>query len=335
MKRHHAGLTLLAALLCGLAVPILWSGGQLLDGLRALPWRTLLAGLGLIVVAWCCNASRLALLAAGLGHPMGWWRALGTVMATEFVICSTPGGTGGPVIFTQLVARQGPGGAGALALYAFAQLSDMLVFAVALLVFAISLHGFSNRMISDDQLWILAPLVATLLTAAIAALRHYQPVLRVSGHVMRRLGVSSRWRRRTVRWALQFRKGLALLARLPRWRLAIVFALCVIHWAARYSVLYLLIWAIGATVPWAYVYAIQMISLAAGQLIPLPGGSGGVELAMSALLSPYLQPAVAAGVVIGWRFATYHWYRLAGAPALGLMAGGHIWRRLWRGDPHA
>lgn len=327
---RRAGLPLLLALLAGIAVPIIWSGGQLLTSLRALPWAALAAGLGLIAFSWCCNAGRLKLLAGGLGHPLGWWRSLGTIMATEFAICATPGGTGGPVVFTHLLARHGPGGAGALALYAFAQLTDMLVFAAALVVFAISLHDLSNRVVSGDQLWLMVPLVAGLLTLAVAALRHYRPVLRISGHALSKVGVSRRWQRRSTRWALQFRKGLTLLVGLPRWRLGIVLTLCVAHWAARYSVLFLLIWALGETIPWAYVYAIQMVSLAAGQLIPLPGGSGGVELAMSALLAPYLKPTIAASVVLGWRFATYHWYLLAGAPAFGLLAGSQAWRHILR-----
>jgi uncharacterized protein (TIRG00374 family) len=331
----RAGLPLLAALLLGIAVPLLWSGGQVLAGLRQLPWGALLIGLALIVASWCCNAGRLQLLAGGLGHPLGWWRSLGTVMATEFAICATPGGTGGPLVFTHLVGARGPGGAGALALYAFAQLSDMLVFAVALLVFAISLHDFSNRVMSGQQIWLLLPFALGVLALAAVALRHYRPVLHISGHALRGLGVSQRWRRRTARWALKFRKGLTLLVRLPRWRLALTLVLCAAHWAARYSVLFLLIDALGKSIPWAYLYAIQMIALGAGQLVPLPGGSGGVELAMSALLAPYLTPTVAAGVVLGWRFATYHWYLLAGAPVFALMAGGQVWRALWRRESAA
>lgn len=327
---RRAGLPLLAALLLGIAVPLLWSGGQVVAGLQQLPWRMLLLGLAMIALSWCCNASRLHVLAGGLGHHLGWWRSLGTIMATEFAICATPGGTGGPLVFAQLLGSRGLSGATALALYAFAQLSDMLVFAVALLVFAISLHDFSNRVVSGDQLWLLLPFAVGVLTAAVAALRHYRPVLRISGHALRGLGVSARWQRRSARWALQFRKGVTLLVRLPRWRLALAFALCFAHWVARYSVLLLLIWALGKSIPWAYLYAIQMISLAAGQLVPLPGGSGGVELAMSALLAPYLQPAAAAGVVLGWRFATYHWYLLAGAPVFALMAGSRLWQALWR-----
>ncbi len=335
MKRASASVTLVIALLAGIAVPLLWSGGRLLDGLRLLPLPALAAGLGLIVLSWGCNATRLALLTGGIGQPLSWWRSLGMVMATEFAICVTPGGTGGPVIFTQLGASRGLAATTALALYAFAQLSDLLVFTVALIGFAVSLQGLRNPVLASDQLWLVGPLLAVLLVLAVAALRHYRPVLILSGHALRGAGISLRWRRRLTRWSLQFRKGMTLLIRLPRWRLALVLLFCVLHWIARYSVLFLLLCALEVTIPWAYTYAAQMIALAAGAVIPLPGGSGGVELAMTLLLTPYLKPALAAAVVIGWRFATYHWYLIVGAPIFALMAGSALWRQLWRGPSAA
>ena len=58
---------------------------------------------GMIVLCWGINAVRLRLLLGPQGAALGRWRSLGVIMATEFAICSTPGGSGGPLALVALV----------------------------------------------------------------------------------------------------------------------------------------------------------------------------------------------------------------------------------------
>lgn len=71
-----------------------------------------------------------------------------------------------------------------------------------------------------------------------------------------------------------------------------------------------------------------MLSLTAGQLVLLPGGSGGAEVSSSLLLAPYLEASTAAAAILLWRFVTFYWYLIAGAPVFALMAGQPLWQRL-------
>lgn len=324
---------LFAAILVGLAVPVLWGGVGLWPRLASIPPTAILAALALIAVSWCCNGSRLALLVGATGRPLPLSQTIPVTIATEFAICATPGGSGGPVTYTALLTRRGVSAPGALALYMFEQLSDLLFFATMLPILAVLLALQPGWVTPASQIVLLAVLVTGALLAIGLALRHYRPFLKASGRVLRRLRVSPALRRRLARLILRFRAALGVLARLPSPRLAAVFALCAVHWVARYSILYLLITAIGGTLPWAYAFLAQMLALTAGYAVPLPGGSGGVELAMSTLLAPHLNPATVAAAVIGWRFATYHWYLLAGAPFFISLAGRDVWAKLSRATP--
>lgn len=328
MKR--LAFALLGAILVGLAVPVLWGGFDLLPRLESIPPLAMAAALGLIAVSWCCNGSRLALLVGAAGRPLPFRQAIAVTIAAEFAICATPGGSGGPVAYTALLTRRGVSGAGALALYMFEQLSDLLFFATILPILTVLLALQPGWVTPASQIVLLAVLVTGALLSIGLALRHYRPFLKTSGRLLARLHVPAPLRRRLVRLILQFRAALGVLVRLPPPRLAAVFALCAVHWVARYSILYLLITALGGTLPWAYAFLAQMLALTAGHAVPLPGGSGGVELAMSTLLAPHLNPGTVAAAVIGWRFATYHWYLLAGAPFFVSLAGRDVWAQLSR-----
>ncbi|MDT6185944.1 lysylphosphatidylglycerol synthase domain-containing protein, partial [Streptococcus pneumoniae] len=76
----------------------------------------LLTLLGMILLCWVINAMRLRLLLGQQGARLGYLRSLGVVMATEFAICTTPGGSGGPLTLMALLAREriGPARSGAV-----------------------------------------------------------------------------------------------------------------------------------------------------------------------------------------------------------------------------
>ena len=94
----------------------------------------------------------------------------------------------------------------------------------------------------------------------------------------------------------------------------------------RYSVLAVLVAGLHYHISWAYSFLAQMLMLSVGQLTMLPGGSGGVELSFALLLAPVLDPANLGAVLILWRFATYYWVLLAGAPVFASLVGGALWR---------
>src|SRR5690606_28407267 len=130
---------LLGALLVAVLIPWLLGGSGLLERLVRFPLWLLLGMLGMIVLGWYLNAWRLRLLVGR--RRLGQRRALGVVIATEFAICATPGGAGGPLTMMALLRRQGVAPAKGTATYAVEQLSDLLFFICALvgvLIFALT-----------------------------------------------------------------------------------------------------------------------------------------------------------------------------------------------------
>lgn len=158
--------------------------------------------------------------------------------------------------------------------------------------------------------------------------RHYRKLLRAFGALLKALKVSSTRRRRAACWMFRFRNGLLLLLRLPRWRLYAIYLLSVGHWLLRFSVLCVLLLGLGENIPWSYLFIIQVLVLALGYFTFLSGGSGGVEVEFSAMLGPFLDNVTLATALVLWRFTTFYWYLIAGAPVFAAVAGPTIFRTL-------
>ncbi|MHB1331323.1 MAG: lysylphosphatidylglycerol synthase transmembrane domain-containing protein [Sulfuriferula sp.] len=314
-------------LILGLSIPLLYGGSGLFQRLGSFPLSLLGVVLTMIFVGWNFNAGRLRLMLAGIGQPMTQKRALATVMATEFAICATPAGSGGPLTYVFLLRRHGVAGTSAAALYALDILMDILFFTTALLVIALTLLIHPQQLQVGWQLALLASLLAGAMILAWLAARHYRSTLMWAS----KWHVSPARRRRVLRTLLRFRHGLRLTLAMSRGRLFAIYLLCVGHWLMRYSILYVLIAGMGRHISWAYSFLIQMLALTAGQFTMLPGGSGGVELSFTALLAPVLDPATLGAVLLMWRFATYYWYLIAGAPVFALFAGKVLWQHLGNG----
>ncbi|GAB2795116.1 lysylphosphatidylglycerol synthase transmembrane domain-containing protein [Halomonas shantousis] len=314
-------LLLSVGLIAALAIPLLLGGQGLFAQLRAFPVDQLLLMLSLVVIGWNINAIRLRLLLAGRAGALGQPRALGIVMSVEFAYCATPGGTGGPVTLLALLAQRGIRPAQASGVFAVDQLTDLLFFLSALI--GVSLYVLVEAV--NLQLGWLVGLPVLLLVSGLVCLvlilRHYSHLLRLTGHWLQRLKVRHKTRFGLARRLLHFRNSLIETLRLPRRTLLLVFLLSTAHWLLRYSVLYLAVRGLGQSIDWAWTFLVQMLSMAAGQLSFLPGGAGGAELTSSALLAPMMGKQSAAAAILIWRFVTYYFYLLAGAPVFLAMAG--------------
>ncbi|OLO04368.1 MULTISPECIES: lysylphosphatidylglycerol synthase transmembrane domain-containing protein [Salinicola] len=308
-------------LVAALAIPILIGGRGIVTELRGFPTSQLLLMMGMILVCWNLNALRLRLLLAGRAGKLSQTRAFSIVMATEFAICATPGGTGGPLTLLGLLARRGIRPAQASAIFAVDQLTDLLFFLSGLI--GVALYVLIEAV--DLKLgWLVGLPTLLLLTALVMlwlTLTHYARVMHVTGRWLARLNVKRRSRFGFARRLLHFRNSLIETLRLPRWLLLAVFLLCCAHWLIRYSILYLVVQGLGQHIDWAWTFLVQMVSMAAGQLSFLPGGAGGAELTSSALLTPLIGAQSAAAAVLIWRFVTYYFYLLAGFPIFVATAG--------------
>jgi glycosyltransferase 2 family protein len=320
------------ALAISFAVPFYWAGfAPLLKELRKVSPQLIAEALAMVALGWAFNAARLRLLTANVGVTLPRRRAYPLVISTEFAGAATPGGVGGPLTYVYLLRRHGLDSARAASLYAVDHLMDLAFFATA---FPLALLVFILGGSLDDPLWfalaILGPLSGGVVTV-IALMRHYRPLMRGMGRVLRRLRVSLHRRQRIARWIIQFRHAIGLLLAMPRRRLALLYLFCAGHWLLRYSILPLVLLGLGHAVPWSYLFLVQGALLFAGQLSMLPGGAGGVELGFAALLAAWLDPGTLALGLLLWRFATFYWYLLLGAPVFAVTTG-RVTRELLEGD---
>ncbi|MGV8917374.1 MAG: lysylphosphatidylglycerol synthase transmembrane domain-containing protein [Pseudomonas sp.] len=321
---------LLAGLLAALLIPLLLGGTEMLQRLRSFPLQLLLIMLGMIVLCWCLNAQRLRLLLGdSIGHisPL---KSLGIVMSTEFAICATPGGSGGPLTLMALLARNGVRPAKGSAVFATDQLSDLLFFLLALLgilLYAL-FHNLSQRL--ESMLVASALLMLAGLCLGLGFARFHRQVIKFNGHLLKRLNIHAITRRRWARKLLHFRDALIDTLKMPHRKMLLVMVLTCTHWALRYSVMYLALQGLGADVQWAWTFLIQMLSLSAGQFSLLPGGAGAAELTSAALLAPMVGKSTAAATILIWRVVTYYFYLIAGGPVFLLMVGRPLLNKLMR-----
>jgi uncharacterized protein (TIRG00374 family) len=292
-----------------------------LGALKPVSLDLLGAAVAMVMVGWAFNAARLRLLTASVGVALARRRAYALVVSSEFAGSATPAGVGDALTYVYLLRQHGLNSARAASLYAVDRLMDLAFFVTAIPL-ALLVFVLDGRL--GEPLWfalaVLAPLSAGVLTV-FALMRHYRLVMRRLGRPLRWLQIGPRRRRRIARWIIRFRSAVGLLLGMPRHRLALLYLYCASHWLLRYSVLPLVLFGLGQTVPWSYLFLIQGTLLFAGHLSMLPGGAGGVELGFVALLASWLDPGTLALALLLWRFATLYWYLLVGAPVFAITTG--------------
>lgn len=319
-----------AALLTALLVPLLVGGGEMWSRVQRFPLPLLPAMLGMIVLCWGLNSVRLRLLLGEHRGRIGALKSIGVVMSTEFAMCATPGGSGGPLTLMALLARNGVRPAHGSAVFAMDQLSDLLFFLCALvgILFYALFQNLSQRME-----WMLALSAISLfggLFGCVLVARYHRRLILLGARLLRHLRVKTVTRRRWARKILSFLAAFTDTLKLPRQTLFQVFGLTCLHWALRYSVLYLALKGLGADLQWAWSFLIQMLSLSAGQFSLLPGGAGAAELTSAALLAPMVGKSTAAAAILIWRAVTYYFYLVAGGPVFFLMVGRPLLKKLIR-----
>ncbi len=319
--RRSWGFLIVVSLALSLAVPVLYGGLDSLAHLRRLPLWVVALLLGMVLLGWNFNAARVHLLARYLGSPMGRRQALATVVSAEFAWCASPAGAGGPATYVFLLSRHGLAVGRGAALVAVDQLTDLVFFATAMPL-ALALYALHRGISHPLRLFVLVAVLVLGGAATLAWLvRHYRPLALGLGRLLRHVPRLSKVRYRLARWLVQFKQGVRLLLAMGKGRMFLLYLFCVGHWMMRYGVLPVLLWLLGESVPWGYLFAIQALLGFVAHAAFLPGGGGGVEVAFGALLSPYLDPVTSAFVLLVWRFCTFYWYLLAGAPVFVLSTG--------------
>lgn len=326
MKRSWLVLTI-ASLVLSLSIPVLYGGLDSLRAIRAVQPSAILLLIGMIVAAWVFNAMRIRLLVKALGGTLNHRAALTAVIASEFAGVATPAGAGNPATYILLLSRSGLPVSAAAAVVAVDQFINLVFFgtAVPIAVLLFALDGGISHPLRIAGLMV--ALFVLGLATLVLLLRNYRPIALAVGRVLGRLPRLQRFRFRLARGLLRFRNNVRMLLGMGFPRLVLLYLYCLVHWMLRYGVLPMVVWLLGKAVPWGYLFVMQGILLFLGQVTFLPGGGGGVEVGFSALLAPYLNATSTAAALLLWRFATFYWYLLAGAPVF-IVATGRTATRL-------
>jgi uncharacterized protein (TIRG00374 family) len=323
--RRTGTLLIVAALIVALIVP-LWLGGRaaLLSSFE-LSIQSYIYILALIIGGWILRAVKQWLLVQRLGIHAGGWRIFGISLATDFAFLATPGGVGGYAAGIYYMRGAGASYAAATAISAADQVLDLMFFALAMPLAALSLAQTSA----------VSPLLAHGAAfggiGALVAL-----VLLVSAR--RPLGA---WffgpRGPLERWAFLRRRRHTLRAFIgnvgaqtqvlmqgsPQY-FAFAFTCTAVQWLTRYGVLWLILIQLGHAVPFSLVLLLQGIVLHVAQWTGMPAGGGGADLGLAATLAPFVPTATIASALLLWRIATLYMSLLAGAISIAMLR--------WRGS---
>lgn len=277
----------------------------------------------MVGLAWVFCGTRLFLLARAVGHPLGWWQALGTAVSIELGVLATPGGTGGTAIRFALLHRLGMPFSGALAILVAEWLADLVFFA--------ALAPFALYVLCRDPAW------RGMLVSALPAVRALAWLFGaacvvggvaylVRGSLARRVSLPVRWRAggrlrlagRSMRMAVRV---VRLLRSERRGTLGLTFGLAALQWLSRYGILPVALWALGSSRnPLPLILVQGMLALLA-LASALPGGGGAMEMLGIVGLAHFVGREEAVVAMVVWRLFTYHAY-LAG----GCLALPAVWR---------
>lgn len=321
MRRRPWLFLIILSVTLSVSVPIVYGGLASLAGLARLPWWGFLLLLGMVVFGWCVNAARVHLLTHSLGGRLRYGDAVMAVVSAEFAGATTPAGAGEPATYVFLLARAGLRAGQGAAVVAVDKFTDLVFFATAIPI-ALLFYVQGEDISHPDRMMVLGvSLVLAGLVLLALLLHHYRRIAIGLGRLLRHVPRLRHSGFRLARALVHFRQSVRFLLTMNRARLFALYSLCLAHWLLRYSVLPVLLWILGESVPWGYLFVAQGILLFVGQATFLPGGGGGVEVGFSALLSPYLNATESATVLLLWRFFTFYWYLIAGAPLFTVTSG--------------
>jgi len=87
---------------------------------------------------------------------------------------------------------------------------------------------------------------------------------------------------------------------------ALLLLLTGLQWFARYSVLWMVLDALGHRLPYGFILVLQAGVLHLAQWTGIPGGGGSADLGVAAALAPWLPAAVIAPALSLWRLGTLY-----------------------------
>ncbi|HEU4975864.1 MAG TPA: YbhN family protein [Baekduia sp.] len=269
----------------------------------------LAVAIGFEALSYAGYAWNVEALSAAAGVPLGLGRATQiTLAATAATRLLAAGGAGGIAVTSWALSRAGHGPAGAAR-----QVSAHIVSTYGVFMLAVIVGGVGLAIAGEPPL--LSSVPAILATAIVAV---FAVGIQAPDALRRRIGTNGRWRRRLLAAPQALADGTRFTMELVRRREPGLLG-TVLWWAFDIAALWACFWAFNEhpNVP-ELVMAYFLGSI--GNLLPLPGGVGGVEGGMIGALAAFgMDAGVALVAVLAYRAISVWLPALPGVLALATL----------------
>ena len=320
-KRVRVGALLIGLFAIGLAVPIALGGKESLALITTLNFEDITFLLVTMIVVWHLNLLKLRILMSGKLIGLSYWRMIRIYMAAEFVSKTTPAGSGAPLAAITLLSPHNVSASTCVAIFCVVGCMDAIVLIAYISLFALT--GLSTILGGNAgvSMLLLGAIMACVIFATYLLISRHKLLVGLADQILRLLTVGPSKRRAAHKALISLHRAIKKITQLPRWRLLVSWAACLLYWIIYLSTLYLSILLIGGHISWTDAGFIQIIAMGIGHLLMIPGGIGGSEISSAVLLTPILGPAIAASAILIWRFLMLYLYLIVGGLSmLSLMA---------------
>ncbi|MTI93979.1 MAG: flippase-like domain-containing protein [Firmicutes bacterium] len=297
-----------------------------IDNLGLIRPGFLLLALGLLLLAIAVEGGRIAFVANIMGGSVSWRQGIAIFLTTSFAALVTPMGMGELPTLAIMYAKAGLNtGLAAAAAVARSFITKLVFLSAIIYLFGFQRSRVQFGLITDNVFSVMA--LVFFITVLVNASYVLFPGL-VTG-LWRRM--PQRWQRgRFARWqnrldfeAREFDRGINVVWRKHPLSLIIIGLMSGAYWTLYFGILPVLSRGLGVLVDPVLLVSRQFVLTLALPFIPLPGGSGALELAMVAAYQGLIPRAFISIFVLSWRLFTFYLLVLLGA----LAALRNLWRK--------
>ncbi|WP_273267032.1 lysylphosphatidylglycerol synthase transmembrane domain-containing protein [Flexistipes sinusarabici] len=270
--------------------------------------------------AWFSKSLRLFTLLKALDYPVILRKSFMISFSSEFAVAATPSGFGGNVVQFAFLKKTGLSPSEIISVVALENLIDIMIFIILFIPIFFVFYGNNllNQFLGIAENKLIIPALLNHLEIAAAIVLFCFIILSI---------IMLKFKRKLIAFFEKFnvlaeiKKSYSCFKELFRRRKSALIAVSFFsftQWICRYGILPLIAYELGADEGVFFLFLIQGIFISIGHMLFLPGGSGGVEIMASAVLTFFLPVQLIGMTVILWRFFTYYMYLLLGGVVFGI-----------------
>lgn len=266
------------------------------------------------MVPWCGHALRLTLWTRLLGQPLSYIDSLNIAVSTDLGSALTPTLIGGGPIKLGLLLNKGFSPARATFLALLSGFEDFVFYTAGITLTFIFAKDGIVKISGAIGGWISANVIATVFIAILILLilwyyqREFKKINnRLLSKFPNRIETSLRSLPVKLKDNLNELKGIvSFIFQEGKLTFLASISILFIQWAAKFSVLAVILLALDVDCTWYLIYLKQWLVWLTMIFIPTPGASGGAEASFYLIFGNAIDLDILALVVSVWRFFTYY-----------------------------